>query len=111
MEFGGHPFDIPIIYNDPNANDFDESHIQRPDTVIFPRSYFRDSSGGQNRETCPICDPSTVHPSIPKSHGQNKDLETATHLRYTDISKQSSEINTDIETEYEPTEHPTSRQS
>ena len=32
-EFGRHPFDIPIIYTDPNAIDFDESHTQAPDTV------------------------------------------------------------------------------
>ena len=57
-EFGGHLFDIPIIYTDPNAIDFDESHTQGPDTVIVPRSYFHDSSDGQNRETCPISDPS-----------------------------------------------------
>ena len=50
-EFGGHLFDIPIIYTDPNAIDFDDSHTQGPDTVIVPRSYFHDSSNGQNRET------------------------------------------------------------
>ena len=53
-EFGGHLFDIPIIYTDPNANDFDDSHTQGPDTVIVPRSYFHDSSNGQNRQTCPF---------------------------------------------------------
>ena len=69
-EFGGHLFDIPIIYTDPNAIDFDESHTQGPDTVIVPRSYFHDSSDGQNRETCPTSDPTVLHPSNPKSHGQ-----------------------------------------
>ena len=33
-EIGGHLFDIPIIYTDPNAIHFDESYIQGPDTVI-----------------------------------------------------------------------------
>ena len=48
-EFGGHLFDIPIIYTDPNAIDFDENYTQGPDTVIVPRSYFHDSSDGQNQ--------------------------------------------------------------
>ena len=30
-EFGGHLFDIPIIYTDPNAIDFDENHTQGSD--------------------------------------------------------------------------------
>ena len=63
-EFGGHLFDIPIIYTDPNATDFDDSHTQGPDTVIVPRSYFHDSQDGQNRETCPTFEPPTVHPQI-----------------------------------------------
>ena len=37
-EIGGHLFDIPIIYTDPNAIDFDDSHTQGPDTVFVPRS-------------------------------------------------------------------------
>ena len=45
-EFGVHLFDIPIIYTDPNAIDFDDSHTQGPDTVIVPRSYLHDSSNG-----------------------------------------------------------------
>ena len=56
VEFGGHLFDIPIIYTNPNGIDFGDSHTQGPDTVIVPRSYFHDSSDGQNRETCPIFD-------------------------------------------------------
>ena len=39
-EFGGHLFDIPIIYTDPNATDFDEGNTQGPNTVIVPRPYF-----------------------------------------------------------------------
>ena len=53
-EFGGHLFDIPIIYTDPNANDFDESHTQGPDTVIVPRSYFHDSSDGKTGKHAPF---------------------------------------------------------
>ena len=52
-EFVGHLFDILIIYTDPNAIDFDESHTQGPDTVIVPRSYFPDPSNGQNRGNMP----------------------------------------------------------
>ena len=33
-EFGGHLFDVFIIYTDPNAIDFDESYSQGPDAVI-----------------------------------------------------------------------------
>ena len=64
-EFGGRLFDIPVIYTDPNAIDFVESYKQGPDTVIVPRSYFHDSSDGQNRETCPISDPSIPQSSKP----------------------------------------------
>ena len=77
-EFGGHLFDIPIIYTDPNAIDFDESYTQGPDTVIVPRSYFQDSSDGQNRETHPISDPSVLRLSKSKSKGQTQDIETTT---------------------------------
>ena len=79
-EFGGHLFDIPIIYTDPNAIDFDDSHTQGPDTLIVPRSYFHDSNNGQNRETCLISDPYV--PQTPKSklNGQSQDIETTTDL-------------------------------
>ena len=73
-EFGGHLFDIPVTYTDPNAIDFDESYTQGPDTVIVPHSFFHDSSDGENRETCPTSDPSVVHRSNPKSHGQSQDF-------------------------------------
>ena len=63
VEIGGHLFDFPIIYTDPNPSDFDKSHTQGPDTAIVPRCYFHESSDGQNRETCPASDPSIVHPS------------------------------------------------
>ena len=62
-EFGGHLFDFPIIYTDPNAIDFDESHTQGPNTVIVSRSYFHDSSDVQTQETRPTCDPLLIHPS------------------------------------------------
>ena len=34
-EFGAHLFDIPSIYTDPNAIDFDDSHTQGPDCPTF----------------------------------------------------------------------------
>ena len=94
-EFGGHLFDIPIISNDPNAIDFDASHTQGPDTVIVPRFYFHDSSGCQNRKTCATSDPTVLHPSNPKSHGQSQDIETTGDLTHNDNSKQTSELSTD----------------
>ena len=102
--------DIPITYTDPIANDFDESQRQGPDTVLVPRFYFHHSSDGKNRETCSTLDPSVVHPSNPKSHGQSHDHETATDLRFTDSSKQTSESSTDAESAHEPIQHPLSRQ-
>ena len=88
-EFGGHLYHIPIIDTDPKGIDFDESYTQGPDTVIIPRSYFNDSSDGQNRETCPVFDPTVLHPSNPKSHGQLEDLETTADLTHNDNSKQT----------------------
>ena len=52
-EFGGQLFDMPIIYTDPNANDFDESYTQGPDTVIVPRFYFHDSSNSPTSGNLP----------------------------------------------------------
>ena len=75
-EFGGHLFDIPIIYTDPNAIDFDDSRTQGPDTVFVPRSYFHDSSHGQNKEICPIRNPSVPQTPKPKLNGQSQDIET-----------------------------------
>ena len=110
-EFGGHLFDNPIIYTDPNANNFDESYTQGPDTVTLPRSYFHDSSDGQNRETFPTSDPPLLHASNPKSLGQSQDIETATALGHDDSSKQLSESNTDNEGAYEFIQQPPSWQS
>ena len=111
MDFGTHLFDNPIIYTDPNASDFDESHTHGPNIVIVARSYCHDSSNGQNRETCPNSDPSVVHPSKFKWQGQNQDAETARDPCYNDNSTQASELNTDFETAYEPLQQPLSRQS
>ena len=110
-DFGGHLFDIPIINTDPNAIDFDDSHTQGPDTVIVPRSYFHDSSNGQNRETCPISDPPVPQNLTPKSNSQNQDIETTIDLTHNDNSKRTSEPSTDTETACEPMPHPPSRQS
>ena len=102
VEFGGHLFDIPIIYTDPNAIDFDESCTQGPDTVIVPRSCFHDSSDGQNQETCPFSHPSVLRPSNLQSNGQSQDTETTTDLTYNDSSKQISEPSADTENAYKP---------
>ena len=105
-EFGGHLFDIPIIYTDPNAIDSDDSHTQGPDTVIVPRSFFRDSSDGQNRETCPISDPSVPRTLTPTSNGQNRDIETSTDLTQNDNAKHVSESSTDAEITCKPVTQP-----
>ena len=79
--------------------------------MVVPRSYFHDSSDGQNREICPTSDPSVVHPSNFKSQGQSQDLETATDLHYSDSSKQTSKSSTEIETAYEAMQQLPLRQS
>ena len=105
-DFGGHLFDIPIIYTDPNAIDFDDSHTQRPDTVFVPRSYFHDSNNGQNKETCPISDPPVPQNSTPKSNGQRQDIETTIDLTHHESSKRTSEPSTDTKTTCEPMTQP-----
>ena len=110
-EFSGYQFDIPIIYTDPNAIDFDESHTQGPDTVIVPRSYFHDPSDGQNRQTCPTSDPIVLHPSNPKSYGQSQDIETTADLTNNISFEQISEPSTDTEITYEALPQPPLRQS
>ena len=110
-EFGGHLFDIPIKYTDPNAIDFDDSHTQGPDTVIVPRSYSHDSNNGQNRETLLISDPPVPHNLTPKSNGQSQDIETTIDLTHNDNSRRTSGPSTDTETTYEPMTQPPSGQS
>ena len=110
-EFGGHLFDIPIIYTDPNAIDFDDSHTQGPDTVIVPRSYFHDSNNGQNRQTCPISDSPLPQNLTPKSNGQSQDIETTIDQTQNDNYKQLFESSTDTETTCEPTTPPPLGQS
>ena len=110
-EFGGHLFDIPIIYTDPNAIDFDESYTHGPDTVIVPRSCFHDSSDGQTRGTRPIPDPSVPQLSKSKSNGQSQDIETTAELTYNDNSEQTSEPSTDTGIACEPLPQPPSKQS
>ena len=110
-EFGGHLFEIPIIYTDPNAIDFDESHTLGPHTVIVPRSYFHDSSDGQNRETCPISDPSAPQTLKPNLNGQSLDIENTTDLTQNDNSKQISETITDTEIICKPVTQPPITQS
>ena len=110
-EIRGHLFDIPIIYTDPNAIDFDDSHTQGPDTTIVPRSCFHDSNNGQNRETSPISDPPVPRNLTPKSNGQSQDIETIIDLTHNDKSKRTSEPSTDTETTSERMTQPPSRQS
>ena len=110
-EFGGHLFDFPIIYTDPNAIDFDDSHTQGPDTVIVPRSFFHDSSNGQNREICPISDPPVPQNLTPESNGQSQDIETTIDLTHKDSSKRTSEPSRDTETTCEPLTQPPLGQS
>ena len=110
-EIGGHLFDIPIIYTDPNAIDFDDSRTQGPDTVIVPRSYFHDSNKGQNRETCPNSDPPVSQNSTPKSNGQSQDIETTIDLTHHESSKRKSEPITDTKTTCEPMTQPPLGQS
>ena len=105
-EFGGHLFDIPIIYTDPNAIDFDESHTQGPDTVIVPRLYFHDPSDSQNWETCPTSDPTLPQILLPKSNGQSQDIETSTDLTQNDNAKHISESSTDAEITCKPVTQP-----
>ena len=105
-EFGGHLFDIPIIYTDPNAIDFNDSHTRGPDTVIVPRSYFHDSSDGKNRETCPISDSSVPQTLLPKLNGQNQDIETSTDLTQNDNTKHIPESSTNAEIACKPVSQP-----
>ena len=105
-DFGGHLFDIPIIYTDPNAIDFDESHTQGPDTVIVPRSFFHDSSDGQNWETCPTSDPTLPQTLLPKSNGQSQDIEASTDLTQNDNTKHIAESSTDDEITCKPVTQP-----
>ena len=111
VEFGGHLFDIPVIYTDPHAIDFDDSHTQGPDTVIVPRSYFPDSSNGQNRETCPIFDPPVPQNLTPKSNGQSKDIETTTDRTQNDNAKHIYESIADAEITCKPVTQPPSTHS
>ena len=110
-EFGGHLFDIPIIYTDPNAIDFDESHTQGPDTVIVPRSYFHHPSDSQNWETCPTADPTLPQTLLPTSNGQRQDIETSIDLTQNDNAKHISESSTDAEITCKPVTKPPSMQS
>ena len=105
-EFGGHLFDIPIIYTDPNAIDFDENHTQGPDTVIVPRSYFHDSSDRQNGETRPISDSSVPQTLTSTANGQKQDIETSIDLTQNDSTKHIYESSTDAEITCKPVTQP-----
>ena len=62
-------------------------------------------------KTGKLADPSVVHPSNPKSDGQNQDVETATELCQNAFSTQISESSKDIEAAYQPLQRPLSRHS
>ena len=105
-EFGGHLFDIPITYTDPNAIDFDESHTQGTDTVIVPRSYFHDPNDGQNREICPNSDQPVSRTLTPTANGQNQDIETNIDLTQNNNTKHICESSTDAEITCKPVTQP-----
>ena len=105
-EFGGHLFDIPIIYTDPNAIDFDENHTQGTDTVIVPRSYIHDSNDGQNREIRPNSDQPVSRTLTPTSNGQKQDIETNNDLTQNNSTKHICESSTDAEITSKPVAQP-----
>ena len=105
-EFGGHLFDIPIIYTDPNAIDFDENHTQGTDTVIVPRSYFHDSNDGKNREIRPNSDQPVSRTLTPTLNGQKQDIETNIDLTQNNSTKHICESSTDAEITCKPVTQP-----
>ena len=105
-EFGGHLFDLPIIYTDPNAIDFDENHTRGPDTVIVPRSYFHDSNDGQNREIRPNSDQPVSRTLTPILNGQKQDIETIIDLTQNNNTKHICESSTDAEITCKPVTQP-----
>ena len=69
------------------------------------------SSDGQNRETCPISDPSVPRSLTPTTNGQNQDIETSTDQTKNDNAKHVSESSTDAEITCKPVTQPPSIQS
>ena len=66
--------------------------IHRDQIVLLSHVLFcHDPSDGQNWETCPTSDPTVLHPSNPKSHGQSQDIETTADLTNNDSFEQISE--------------------
>ena len=68
-----------------------------------------DSNNDQNLEIHLAFDPSTVKASNHKMNGQIQDLKTATILCFSNSPNQTSESSTDLETAYEPMQHPPTR--
>ena len=87
-----------------------KSHAQGPDTYCPASPIFMTQTLVKTK-TFPASEPSVVHPSNPTSYGQIRDVETATDLHCNDSSKQTFDSRTDIETAYEPMQHPPLRQS
>ena len=74
--------------------------------MIVPRSCFHDSNDGQNRETCPISDPSVPQILIPKLNGQSQDIKTTIDLIQNDNAKHIYESSTDAEITCKPVTQP-----
>ena len=50
-------FDFPLMYNDANSSEFDESHTPGPHAShFFPLFYFLNPKIGQKQETLPTSD-------------------------------------------------------
>ena len=103
--FGGHLFDVAVMYTNRNASDFDESHTQGPVAVIVRRSYFHDSSDGQNLETCLFPDPLDV-----QLLNRMVNVKTYRPTSYWQF-RTKSVSGTDIGTAFNPMQQPTSGQS
>ena len=109
-EFGGHLFDIPIIYTDPNAIDFDESYTQGTDTVIVACSFFKIQAMVKTGKLAPFL--THLYNYLQNLNGgQSQGTETNIDLAQNDNSEQIFEPSTDTETTCEPTTQPPLRQS
>ena len=104
-EIGGHLFDFPIKYTDPNA-------------IVLTKVTCRDQLLLLSRAPISMIQvrvktgkPFVLKSSNPKLHGQSQDIETATDLGNNDSSKQMSDSSTNTGTEYEPLQKPSPQQS
>ena len=70
-----------------------------------PPSYSHKYSIDQNQETCSVSDPNTVNSTNHDSRGQMKDTMTITDQRNSVNSNQTTDLNTNIASSYEPIQH------